>query len=184
MIFNYFKPRKEDIIATSLYHKTVQQSRNPLLYQKTNIADCLENRFEWICLHAAFILQILNRDMKNTLHIKQAFIDRFVHDMDANLRELGIGDTKIAKNVRQCTHILKQRYQTYQNWPNYTQQQHHNILTETFFTKQNITKQNLHALSHYIQQTQQHICQLNPIIPVSELKKKERLLFLEPSLFF
>ena len=101
MIFPFFRrgPRGPDTIST-LYGMIVAQARLPSFYRDYAVADTVNGRFDLIVLHLALVLDRLMPDAA-LQGLGQGIFDRFCQDMDHNLREMGVSDLKVPKQMRQ-----------------------------------------------------------------------------------
>jgi cytochrome b pre-mRNA-processing protein 3 len=101
MIFPLFRrgPRGRDTIST-LYGMIVAQARLPVFYRDYAIADTVNGRFDLLVLHMAMVLDRLMADTA-LKWLGQGIFDRFCQDMDHNLREMGVSDLKVPKQMRQ-----------------------------------------------------------------------------------
>jgi cytochrome b pre-mRNA-processing protein 3 len=114
MKFPFFRraPRGPDTIS-ALYGMIVAQARLPCFYRDYGVADTVNGRFDLIVLHLALVLDRLARDpVLRTLG--QGVFDRFCQDMDHNLREMGIGDLKVPKEMQRIGEAFYGRAQAYQ----------------------------------------------------------------------
>jgi cytochrome b pre-mRNA-processing protein 3 len=101
MIFPLFRrgPRGPDTIST-LYGMIVAQARLPEFYRDYAVADTVNGRFALIVLHMALVLDRLMQESA-LQRLGQGIFDRFCQDMDHNLREMGVSDLKVPKQMRQ-----------------------------------------------------------------------------------
>jgi cytochrome b pre-mRNA-processing protein 3 len=113
MIFPLFRraPRGADTIST-LYGMIVAQARLPTFYRDYAVADTVNGRFELIVLHLAMVLDRLAQDPALQT-VGQGIFDRFCLDMDDNLREMGIGDLKVPKEMQRMAEAFYGRAQAY-----------------------------------------------------------------------
>jgi cytochrome b pre-mRNA-processing protein 3 len=113
MIFPLFrrKPRGPDTIST-LYGMIVAQARLPTFYRDYAVADTVNGRFDLIVLHLAMVLDQLMQDAA-LQSLGQGIFDRFCQDMDHNLREMGVGDLKVPKEMRRMGEAFYGRAQAY-----------------------------------------------------------------------
>ena len=113
MIFPLFrrKPRGADTIS-SLYGMIVAQARLPTFYRDYAVADTVNGRFELIVLHLAMVLDRLAQDPALQA-LGQGIFDRFCQDMDHNLREMGVGDLKVPKEMQRLGEAFYGRSQAY-----------------------------------------------------------------------
>src|SRR5476651_790094 len=114
MIFPLFRrePRGPDTIST-LYGMIVAQARLPCFYRDHAVADTVNGRFDLIVLHLALVLDRLAQDPALQT-LGQGVFDRFCRDMDHNLREMGIGDLKVPKEMQRMGEAYYGRSQAYQ----------------------------------------------------------------------
>ncbi|GJL97520.1 MAG: ubiquinol-cytochrome c chaperone [Hyphobacterium sp.] len=97
----------------ALYVRTVEAARRPEFYSEGGVPDTPEGRFEMIALHVILIIRKLNTEGERGRTAGQALFDYFFKDMDAALREMGIGDTGIGKKVRAMAEVFYGRFKSY-----------------------------------------------------------------------
>jgi cytochrome b pre-mRNA-processing protein 3 len=99
--FNHFRkplaPPRGTIEA--IYGMIVAQAREPLFYQAMGVPDTINGRFDMVLLHLWMVLRRL-RPVEGGADLSQALFDHFCGDMDANLRELGVGDLTVPKRMQ------------------------------------------------------------------------------------
>jgi cytochrome b pre-mRNA-processing protein 3 len=81
----------------AIYGMIVTQAREPLFYQKLRVPDTVDGRFDMILLHLWIALSRLKQ--RDDKELPQALFDHFCSDMDANLREMGVGDLTVPKRM-------------------------------------------------------------------------------------
>jgi cytochrome b pre-mRNA-processing protein 3 len=87
-----------------LWHRTVELSREPTLYREDGVADTVAGRFDMIAAILALVMLRLERD---GLAAETALLtELFVADMDAQLRETGVGDIVVGKHVGRLVSVL------------------------------------------------------------------------------
>jgi cytochrome b pre-mRNA-processing protein 3 len=89
--------RSGDTIS-ALYGAIVAQARSPAFYRDYAVADTVDGRFELILVHLALVLRRLARE-EALRRLGQEIFDLFCTDMDRNLREMGISDLKVPKEM-------------------------------------------------------------------------------------
>lgn len=88
-----------------LWHRVVELSRDPVLYRDDGVADTVAGRFDMIAAILALVLLRMERD--RVLAAEAALLtELFVADMDSQLRETGVGDVMIGKNVGKLMSVL------------------------------------------------------------------------------
>jgi cytochrome b pre-mRNA-processing protein 3 len=99
--FNHFsKPRKAQRgTIEAMYGMIVTQAREPSLYRDLGVPDTVDGRFDLLLLHLWMVLRRL-KAIEGGAMLSQALFDRFCDDMDANLREMGVGDLAVPKRMQ------------------------------------------------------------------------------------
>jgi len=90
----------------------VAQARSPALYQIYGVPDTVNGRFEMVVLHTILLVARLNADQ--TPERGQAIFDLFCRDMDANLREMGVGDLTVPRTMRRIGEAFYGRQAAYE----------------------------------------------------------------------
>jgi cytochrome b pre-mRNA-processing protein 3 len=83
-----------------LYGAIVAQARAPVFYRDLAVPDTVEGRFDFLVLHMHLVNERLVRAGEAGAALGQELLDRFFEDMDASLREIGIGDLAVPKKMR------------------------------------------------------------------------------------
>ena len=83
----------------TIYGMIVTQAREPLFYRDLGVPDTVNGRFDLLLLHLWMVLQHL-RSLPRGVELAQVLFDHFCLDMDANLRELAVGDLAVPKKMR------------------------------------------------------------------------------------
>jgi len=83
-----------------LYGAIVAQARAPVFYRDMGVPDTVEGRFDFLVLHMHLVNERLARAGEAGVALGQELLDRFFEDMDASLREIGIGDLSVPKKMR------------------------------------------------------------------------------------
>src|ERR1039458_3873945 len=99
--FNHFsKPRIPSRgTIEAIYGMIVTQAREPLFYRDLGVPDTVNGRFDLLVLHLWMVLRRL-KSMEGGADLAQTLFDRFCDDMDANLREMGVGDLTVPKRMQ------------------------------------------------------------------------------------
>ncbi|WP_022721467.1 ubiquinol-cytochrome C chaperone family protein [Rhodopseudomonas sp. B29] len=99
--FNHFRPPRTPPRGTieAIYGMIVAQARQPAFYRELGVADTVNGRFEMIVVHLWLVLRRI-RAVQDAHPFAQALFDYFCSDLDANLRELGVGDLTVPKRMQ------------------------------------------------------------------------------------
>ncbi len=113
MKFPRFRRGARPYTISALYGMIVAQARLPCFYRDYAVADTVNGRFDLIVLHLALLLDRLTQDSM-LRDLGQGVFDRFCQDMESNLREMGIGDLKVPKEMQRMGEAFYGRAQAYQ----------------------------------------------------------------------
>lgn len=83
-----------------LYGVIVAQARTPRFYAAWGVPDTLEGRFDLLVLHVYLTNRRLAATGPEAASWGQDLLDIFFENMDAGLREYGIGDLAVPKKMR------------------------------------------------------------------------------------
>jgi cytochrome b pre-mRNA-processing protein 3 len=99
--FNHFWKPRAPLRGTieAIYGMIVAQAREPLFYRDLGVPDTVNGRFDLLVLHLWMVLRRL-KPIEGGADLSQALFDRFCDDMDANLREMGVGDLTVPKRMQ------------------------------------------------------------------------------------
>ena len=97
---------KEDHIQVNnqndnLYNYILSLSRSKILYTNFNLSDTFQNRIHLIFIHISFIfLKVKSNKKKIFEKFYQNMFNLIFEKIEINMRESGLGDTTINKNMR------------------------------------------------------------------------------------
>jgi cytochrome b pre-mRNA-processing protein 3 len=125
MILPGFRRRSQARIIAALYGAVVAQARSAAFYTDYGVPDTVEGRFDLIVLHLVLLLRRLGQKSgKETGHetrpgtelrrsLGQDLFDEFCRDLDANLREMGVGDLAVPKRMQRFAEAFYGRQSAY-----------------------------------------------------------------------
>jgi cytochrome b pre-mRNA-processing protein 3 len=100
MILRRFAPNSQSGSIAALYGAIVAQARAPAFYRSYGVPDTVSGRLEMLMLHIVLVLRHLEDGTAENRQLGQALFDHFCNDMDAHLREMGIGDLAVPGKMR------------------------------------------------------------------------------------
>lgn len=103
-----------DRTALALYEAAVAAARDPAFYERLGVPDTLDGRFDMVGLHTFLVIRRLTRDSGPGPALAQALFDTMFRDMDANLREIGVGDLSVKKKMKQMWEAFHGRAAAYE----------------------------------------------------------------------
>ena len=119
MRLSFFQRRRsdpEELAAASLYAGVVERARRPMWYEAGQVPDTVDGRFDMVALMLSLLtlrLEAIGTDRSRRLIARVT--ERFVDDMDASLRQIGIGDMMIGKQVGRTLSALGGRLGAYRD---------------------------------------------------------------------
>jgi len=113
MILSVFRRRKPTGTIDALYGVIVAQARFPSFYRNYGIPDTQDARFDLIVLHQVLLARRLAHDGEAGRAMSQDVFDLFCSDMDANLREMGVGDLTVPKEMQRMAEAFYGRAEAY-----------------------------------------------------------------------
>lgn len=100
MILPLFRRNRNTDTIDRLYGAIVAQARQPAFYTVFGVPDTVEGRLDMIMLHAVLFMNRVDGDAEAVRDLGQAVFDRFCRDMDDNLREMGVGDLAVPRQMQ------------------------------------------------------------------------------------
>ncbi|HEU4959197.1 MAG TPA: ubiquinol-cytochrome C chaperone family protein [Sphingomonas sp.] len=110
MIDRFLRPKRD--AAAALYAAIVAKGREPHWYLEGGVADTVDGRFDMIAAILCLVLLRLEGDPDGpapSAHLAERFVD----DMDGQLREIGIGDIVVGKHIGRMMGMLGGRLGAY-----------------------------------------------------------------------
>jgi cytochrome b pre-mRNA-processing protein 3 len=105
--------RRPDPTIAALYGAIVAQARDAGFYGSYGVPDTVLGRFDLIVLHVALLLRRLRAGDAAMRALAQGVFDAFCRDMDHNLREMGISDQGVPRQMRRVGEAFYGRAQAY-----------------------------------------------------------------------
>jgi cytochrome b pre-mRNA-processing protein 3 len=103
MIFTLFRKDPRRPVIDALHQRIATAARDPALYLRFRVPDTTEGRFESLVLHVVLVLRRLGGLPPPAAEIAQDLTDSMFRELDASLRELGVGDMKVPKHMKRLT---------------------------------------------------------------------------------
>ena len=82
-----------------LYRAIVERGRDPFWYRDGRVPDTLDGRFDMIAALVALVLLRIEAEGEAAAPTSILLTEAFIDDMDASLRQIGIGDYVVGKHV-------------------------------------------------------------------------------------
>ena len=99
--------------AERIYAKTAEAARQPVFYETYGVPDTVEGRFDLLAVHAISVLERLRETGEGHEALSQTLFDVMFSNIDANLRQMGVGDSVVGKRVRVFAEMFYGRAEAY-----------------------------------------------------------------------
>ena len=106
---------RPDPPADALYRAVVAAARTADWYLAGEVPDTVDGRFDVVALVLALVLLRLEREGAAQAQLSADLTERFIADMDGSLRELGMGDPTVGKQVGRMVSALGGRLGAYRD---------------------------------------------------------------------
>ena len=155
--FNFFKNKKQkSIVIGKIYLKAVEQARQKELYEAFSVPDTVDGRFDMIILHLFLIIKNL-KDSNSASFLTQGLLDYMFDDMDRNLREMGVGDLSVGKQVKKMAKAFYGRSECWEEALSGSSEDLKKALKQTIFRSSEIKPDQIDNLCKYIEINDGHI---------------------------
>ena len=104
--------RRDEAAGAGLWNEIVALGRQPHWYLDGRVPDTLDGRFDMIAATLAMVLLHLETLPDGTA-LSVRLTERFVDDMDAQIRQIGFGDMVVGKHVGSMMGMLGGRLGAY-----------------------------------------------------------------------
>jgi cytochrome b pre-mRNA-processing protein 3 len=112
-LFGLARPRGQ-AAAERLYLTAVEAARRPDFYADLGVPDTVEGRFDMVTIHVYLLLERLKADGAAAKDFAQTVFDTMFQNMDDSLREMGVGDLRVGKKVRELAEMFYGRVGAYE----------------------------------------------------------------------
>jgi len=112
--FDRLLGRAPDTLALQLYDAVIERARAPHWYQAGGVPDTLDGRFDMVAAILSLVLLRLEGDAAAG-PASARLTERFITDMDGQLRESGIGDIGVGKHIGKMMGMLGGRLGAYRD---------------------------------------------------------------------
>ncbi len=99
-MFGFLRRNRHERAGYVLYTAAVAAARAPFLYATVGVPDTLDGRFDLVGLHVFLVIRRLQAQPAPGPALAQAVFDAMFHDMDVNLREMGVSDIAVGRKVK------------------------------------------------------------------------------------
>jgi len=95
-----FRRNRHRDAALRLYDDIVEQARDPAFFTDFGVPYTFDGRFELVALHGFLVLNRLKAAGPPTAELAQELFDVMFADFDRSLREMGVGDLGVGRQVK------------------------------------------------------------------------------------
>lgn len=112
--FSKLLGRAPDDTAALLYDRVIAIARTPHWYESGGVPDTLDGRFDMVAAVLSLVLLRLE-DVPAAGPASARLTERFVTDMDGQMRESGVGDIGVGKHIGKMMGMLGGRLGAYRD---------------------------------------------------------------------
>jgi cytochrome b pre-mRNA-processing protein 3 len=94
-----FPDERQRAALAPLYAAIVAEGRDPFWYREGQVPDTIDGRFDMVAAVTALVLLRLEAEGEAGRAPAVLLTETFIDDMDASLRQIGIGDYVVGKHV-------------------------------------------------------------------------------------
>lgn len=114
LMFKFFRGKSAyDEATMTLYSVAVEQARRPVFYERFEVADTPDGRFDMVMLHVYLLIRRIKDEGRAGKDLAQALFDLMFADMDQNLREMGAGDIGVSYRIKDMAKAFYGRIAAY-----------------------------------------------------------------------
>ena len=119
MMFNWLSKKAQhwarpaDDFSFAVYEQVAAASRDARLYERFDIEDTLDGRFDVLVLFAALTVRRLSLSGEAGKRLAQGVVDTMFADMDLSLHEIGVSENKVGKKVKAMAKAFMGRMKAY-----------------------------------------------------------------------
>ena len=95
--------------TVALFDALTREARRPHWFVEGAVPDTLDGRFAMLATLTALVLVRLEREGDAGDRLSVALTERFIHVMESEHRELGLGDPTLGRTVRKLVGLLARR---------------------------------------------------------------------------
>ncbi|MCB9989251.1 MAG: ubiquinol-cytochrome C chaperone [Rhodospirillales bacterium] len=115
-MLGFFKTQsKRNERAAQLYAALVVQARQPVFYRDYAVPDTVQGRFEMVVLHGFLVWNRLLDEGAAGAALSQNLFNVMFRDLEAALREMGVGDMGVPRRMKRMMRSYKGRSMVYRD---------------------------------------------------------------------
>ena len=148
--------RKSHHYESRLYNKILSFSRNKYFYDEIGLADTYHIRILLIFFHFSFLMIILKKkeDIVNSKKISQKIFDFMFKKIEEDMREQGLGDVSVNKNMKILVNKFYNILLNFENYIKYDNKKKIDLFNKYILKKTNDKNPRLAELIKYFNKYQ------------------------------
>ena len=177
-LLGYFRlARTRKKISLSFYNKAVEYARSERFYTIFSVPDTLDGRFDMTINHVYLIIRWLRSQGSEGKKISQELLDLLLDDMDQNLREMGVSDLGVGRQVKNMAKAFYGRSKIIEDGLQEGKLSLENGLKQILYRSNEPSSQQISKLAEYLMQAEKS---LKNITISSVFEGKESFPFVVP----
>lgn len=159
--------RQQADASSALYVACVDQARSPVFFVRYGVPDTVDGRFDLIILHTMLLMRRLRKQGKAAADVSQATLNLMFADMDRNLREMGVGDLSVGRQVKKMAKAFYGRAEAWEEAMDVGLDQLAPVLGETLYRSSDTPDVPAQQLAAYVLKADAHLSEQSIEVLVS-----------------
>ncbi|NKB45999.1 MAG: hypothetical protein GKS03_17190 [Alphaproteobacteria bacterium] len=149
--------RRNADVSNSLYLGAVGQARSPVFFASFGVPDTVDGRFDLIIIHIMLLVRRLRQNGKAAADVSQSLLNLMFADMDRNLREMGVGDLSVGRQVKKMAKAFYGRAETWETAIDEGTDKVGSALAETVYRSVDVPAEAISSLASYVMAADSHL---------------------------
>ena len=157
LINSFRAARRAADVSNALYLTAVEQARSPAFFESLGVPDTVDGRFDLIIIHIMLLVRRLRRQGEEAADVSQALLNLMFADMDRNLREMGVGDLSVGRQVKKMAKAFYGRAETWEAAIDNGADDFADALAETVYRAVDVPSEAISNLAWYVFAADTHL---------------------------
>ena len=161
LINSFRESRRNADASISLYIAAVEHARSPIFFLDFGVPDSVDGRFDLVIVHVMLLVRRLRQQGKAAAEVSQALLNLMFADMDRNLREMGVGDLSVGRQVKKMAKAFYGRAETWEQALDQDIEMVTSALAETVYRSVEVPSEPISSLASYVIAADKYLADLS-----------------------
>lgn len=157
LINSFRESRRNAEASNNLYIAAVEQARSQIFFLDFGVPDSVDGRFDLVIVHIMLLVRRLRQQGKAAADVSQALLNLMFADMDRNLREMGVGDLSVGRQVKKMAKAFYGRAETWEQALDQDIKSVRSALAETVYRSVDVSSEPISSLASYVMAADKHL---------------------------